>query len=155
MEDINLDKNEIEQIKTEQLEIHIFSQNESKTYSANRISGKVKDRYKFSNYLIDPNRYRFRKVIRVMAFVLMFIKKASKNIKVQSSQIFNHTYPGEISEIIKPSGDRFVLTTGRVRNMTFECPVGNVVELTIDFLKFAMFYYFWKSTKHFVEKKGI
>ena len=76
MEDINLDKNEIEQIKTEQLEIHIFSQNESKTYSANRISGKVKDRYKFSNYLIDPNRYRFRKVIRVMAFVLMFIKKA-------------------------------------------------------------------------------
>jgi hypothetical protein len=36
-------------------------------------------RYKFSNYLIDPNKHRFRDVIRIMAIVLRFISKCRAN----------------------------------------------------------------------------
>ena len=39
-----------------------------------RVSNKVKERYEFSKYLNDPNKFRIRKVVRVLALVLMFIK---------------------------------------------------------------------------------
>ena len=35
----------------------------------------VKDRYRFSQYIIDPNKFRCRKVIRVLSWVLLFITK--------------------------------------------------------------------------------
>ena len=36
--------------------------------------------------MIDPNRFRFRKVVRVLALALTFIKRSSKNLKnVQES----------------------------------------------------------------------
>ena len=35
----------------------------------------VKDRYAFSQYLIDPNRFRYRKGIRVLGLVFLFIGK--------------------------------------------------------------------------------
>ena len=34
---------------------------------------KISERYKFSNYLIDPNRFRLRKVVRIVALVFLFI----------------------------------------------------------------------------------
>ena len=43
-----------------------------------RVSNKVKEGYEFSKYLIDPNKFRFRKLVRVLALILMFIKKISK-----------------------------------------------------------------------------
>ena len=32
-------------------------------------------RYQYSNYVIDPNRYRFRKVVRIVGLVYLFVKK--------------------------------------------------------------------------------
>ena len=45
------------------------------------VPKEVGERYKFSQYLIDPNRFRFRKVIRIMAIVLLFVLKASRKIR--------------------------------------------------------------------------
>ena len=39
------------------------------------IQTSIKSRYEFSQYLIDPNKLRFKKVVRIVALVLKFIKK--------------------------------------------------------------------------------
>ena len=41
------------------------------------VPNELGDRYKFCNYLVDPNKYRFRTVIRIMALVFLFIKNCS------------------------------------------------------------------------------
>ena len=45
------------------------------------VPKQVGERYKFSNYLIDPNRFRFRKVVRILTVALLFILKASRKIR--------------------------------------------------------------------------
>ena len=42
------------------------------------MSVEVGLRYKFSDYLIDPNRHRFRDIIRIMAIVLRFVRNCRK-----------------------------------------------------------------------------
>ena len=41
------------------------------------VPEEVEQRYQFSNYLINPCRFRFSKVLRVLALVFLFIKKIS------------------------------------------------------------------------------
>ena len=41
---------------------------------------EIRKRYQYSNYLIDPNKFRFRKVVRVMTLVRLFIKKLKKRV---------------------------------------------------------------------------
>lgn len=48
---------------------HIFQ-----VSNLNEIGPKVSERLKFSNYLIDPNKFRFRKIVRIMAIVIKFSK---------------------------------------------------------------------------------
>ena len=42
----------------------------------NSLSTKVADRYDFSRYLVDPNKYTWRCVVRVVAYVLKFVRRA-------------------------------------------------------------------------------
>ena len=44
--------------------------------------------YEYSKYLIDPNRFRFRKVVRILAIVKLFIKKC-KQRRNQPNEIEN------------------------------------------------------------------
>ena len=39
-----------------------------------RVNEEIKLRYQLAKYLIDPNRFRFRKVIRILGLALTFIK---------------------------------------------------------------------------------
>ena len=43
-----------------------------------KVPGEVEERYQFSNYIIDPNRFRLRKVVRILALVMMFITKLTR-----------------------------------------------------------------------------
>ena len=45
-------------------------------FPARIIPGEVNSMYKFSQYLIDPNRFRLRKIIRIIGLVYLFIKKS-------------------------------------------------------------------------------
>ena len=42
------------------------------------VPNELGERYKFCNYLVGPNKYRFRTVIRIMALVFLFIKKCNE-----------------------------------------------------------------------------
>ena len=46
-----------------------------------KIPFEVLKCYKFSKYLVDPNKARFKKVVRIFAFTLRFIKKQQKKPK--------------------------------------------------------------------------
>ena len=35
----------------------------------------MRKRLEFSQYIVDPNQFRFRKVIRIVALVMLFINK--------------------------------------------------------------------------------
>ena len=47
----------------------------------------VEQRYRFSNYLLNPNKFRFKTVVRIMGLVLLFIKKICGKIKRKLSII--------------------------------------------------------------------
>ena len=50
---------------------------ECDAFYAKHVPNKVEDRYKFSKYLLNPNKYRFRTVLRFVGLVFLFIKKLS------------------------------------------------------------------------------
>ena len=43
-----------------------------------KILSEVMECYKFSKYVVDSNKARFKRVVRIFAFVLRFIKKLLK-----------------------------------------------------------------------------
>ena len=45
-------------------------------FPARIVPGGVNSRYKISQYLIGPNRFRLRKIIRIIGLVNLFIKKS-------------------------------------------------------------------------------
>ena len=46
-----------------------------KTVHMSSIQMSIKSRYEFTGYLVDPNKFRFQKVVRIVALVYMFIRK--------------------------------------------------------------------------------
>ena len=97
------------------------------------VDNEIKKRYDFSKYLIDPNRFRFIKVVRIMALVVKFIKKLSKNLDRVQKLLFTHNKPGEIA--------KFLQIDENINN---------------DMTKSAMYYFSQKATqevKKFLEKR--
>ena len=48
---------------------------------------EVKERYLFSSYLIDPNKFSFKKVVRILAIVIRYVKLLKSLVIKQSSSI--------------------------------------------------------------------
>ena len=110
------------------------------------VPDRVGARYQFSKYLIDPNKFRFRTVIRIMALTLLFLSKISKNIKklncLEQLNLFE--------ESDAPSKSTYFVTLIKPPSKLF------VVHLTQNFLEAARNYFFKKTTlelKHFVDTK--
>ena len=97
------------------------------------------DRYSFSRYLIDPNRFRFRKVVSVLGLVILFVsnllKKRNKSIKLMQCE-------SERSFLSFIKGDKYLITTGQNA-----CKAGLVVKISKDVLHAALKYYFVKATQ--------
>ena len=109
-------------------------------------------RYQYSNYVIDPNRYRFRKVVRIIGLVYLFIKNLKKRIgKTRTVAIFEN----EIPERFKFWDDKFLVTTGETK-FPFACAKGLVIELEDVNLLQSLNYFYKKATlevKRFVKQK--
>ena len=54
-----------------------------------QISKKVKERLEFSQYIIDPNRFNFYKVFRVVALVIKAVKKMLERCKKAVDSFFS------------------------------------------------------------------
>ena len=49
----------------------------------------VKERYTFSNYIIDPNKYGYKKSVRILAILKRFIKNCRNKVKNSLSRSYN------------------------------------------------------------------
>ena len=55
-----------------------------------KVPKEVQECYQFSNYLLDPNKRRFKTVIRVTGFVLKFINNVQERLKGNLINSSNH-----------------------------------------------------------------
>ena len=94
--DLKLTDDELKDYKAELndlLDEDWIHQHLSKSYSMTHVytnfsvlsddtAEKVKQRYDFSKYILDPNKFRFRKAVRIVGVIFLFISKMLKRLKV-------------------------------------------------------------------------
>ena len=74
----NLIKYSPEKHEDEHQNAYLATQVENGISCYKNVPQEVEECYKFSNYLIDPNKRRFKTVVRIMALVLKFVKSLRK-----------------------------------------------------------------------------
>ena len=157
LEQIKISQQELNEANKETMIMKTFHTNQNAEVKSS-FDEQIKLRYMFSNFLINPNKFRFRKVIRVFALVLKFVWKISKVIpKVLENIIFKHVPPGGLADILKFSSDRYIVTTGLVHDASLKANNVDVkvIELSEHMLRSSMTYFSLKSSKevkHFLSK---
>ena len=119
------------------------------------VPASLEDRYKFSKYILDPNRHRFRKVVRVLGLMLLFLKNFYKKINRPLPKYFPKGTHTQIPGIVPYFWDQHLVTIGTTSGK-FKCNPGLVVILDRDMINVSLSYYFRKATeeiKHFLPKK--
>ena len=129
IEDLRLSQQEMAEANNEKLVLRTFFCHTTAAF-ATISHEKTKLRYDYSDYLIDPNKHRFRKVVRILALVLTFIKKASGNVtKVRKNKVFTHTGPNDIPDLLKSVSDKYLVTSNVGVSSLITCKSGMVVEV--------------------------
>ena len=136
----------------------------------NYVPHTVKDYYKFSKYVIDPNRFRFKSVVRVLSLVLLFIKNIRNKLNKPALKIEDGVGEYDNRDLYLTQGlcKRFLVTIGNDKRDIFKCQNGLVVVVRDELLHLAQHYFFRKASeevKHFfpdskyknlsVEKSGV
>ena len=118
---------------------------------------EVKKRYQHSNYIIDPNKFRFRKSLRVQALVMMFVRKLKKRKGKDTPPVSSTLKKIEIPVAFMFKYDQHLVTQSASKTeSTMKCKDGLVVSLTEDDIRYALEYFYRKATeevKMFVNKK--
>ena len=126
----------------------------------------LRERYSFAQYIIDPNLFRFRKVVRILGFVMLFIQKLLA-LRQKNFTSVSHCSDKTIPDIVAYQGDQYLVTTGKSKNGVFKCKPGLVIELPMLMINAALRYFYVKATdeiKHFhgdkfktisIEREGI
>ena len=161
--ELKLEMTEIEQIKAESLRPESVDQtieqgpcigtNDSVSYQCRKVDQKVvAERYIFSNYVIDPNKFRLRKVIRVLTLVILFIRKLRNRISKTDNAV-------QVTQQ-EHSNQQYVVTSGigssTRKGKVLKCMPGQVICISDADIKLAYDYYFRKCTeeiKRFADKK--
>ena len=133
----------------EHVHSHCFVAGGSKCFvspkDSEEISVKVSERLQFSQYIIDPNKFKFHKVVRIQAYVIKAAKVWLSKMKV-GKKLSRFSYPIEA-------------TDGVVANRSALEKIGclsDTVLLSDSEVQYSLDYFFQKSTeevKHFLHPK--
>ena len=88
---LNNTENEVASKELYQIDPNTDFYTEIEIYSASSRN-LIKERYEYSNYLIDPNYRRFHTVIRIFSLVLLFIRNMQRDVKRRKS--------GEVKSVV-------------------------------------------------------
>ena len=89
--DLNLSQLELSKVNEETFPHSITSDSLSHhVQSQTNIPDDVRERYEFSKYLIDPNRHRFSKVIRILSYVMKFLRRKCKYSVIPHQNLNKH-----------------------------------------------------------------
>ena len=103
---------------------------------------EIKKRYTFSDYIVDPNKFRFRKVVRIVGLLFLFISKL-KNMK--NKKLHTTVVDSNLPKQFRFSNDQCLVTQGKYGH-PFVCEKGLTVMLTEKYLLLALDYFFKKGT---------
>ena len=157
VEQVMLDNEAKSEARKEKIVIDVLQDNYfvAHTFVPERqVPEEVGLRYKFCNYVIDPNKFRFKKTVRVLALVLIFVKKMLKILQRVPVSVSVETKHFNIPDIFSKPDSSFLVTTGE-KSKGLQCPKGLVVELPDIMIKNALAYFFKISTleiKQFLPK---
>ena len=91
---------------------------------------------------MDPNRFRFRKVVRIMGLVLKFL--LLKCPSASKFKVFKHEGHDILPAVLKNVNDRFLVTNGQVNDLP--CKAGSVIEVTDKILRYGWNYFVIKAS---------
>ena len=104
------------------------------------------------NIYLTPSKFRFRKVVRIMGLVCLFISKICKHCSYK----LLFAQPSETNpNIFQNKADRYILTTGRNQVGSMKCSPGLVICLPNSMIMNALQYYYRKASnevKQFFKK---
>ena len=91
------------------------------------VPNEVKERYQFSNYIIDPNKFRFRKVVRILVLVILFIKNLKRKIQIREGKYIQNSKN-------ETKNENYLVTVGESykvgKSTRIQCKPGLVINLT-------------------------
>lgn len=132
----------------------------SKTYSncypilTKNVEEKISERYVLSDYLIDPLKFRFRKIVRILAIVILFASKLKLRVHKRNwDQPFTNWNLHDQFKFINDA----VITTNGSGDPPFACPKGLTIELSEYYLRCSLNYFFIKASlevKNFMKQKS-
>ena len=140
VEEIKLKSNELSSIKAESLKpefvekLSCFEEVDevvfkSRHYLGNVVkkvdSDRLKERYEFLQYIIDPNRFRLRKVVRILAMVMLFVRNLKK--KIRPAELSTDAVPNDLVVHQELGEGKYLVTSGSMYSVKNE--VGNAAEL--------------------------
>ena len=117
---------------------------------------KVGKMYKYSKYIIDPNKFHFTKVVRVLSLVFLFVRNIRRNISRKRGlkvSVFNSSI--KLPSLFSICDDKILITEGK--GPLLKCPKGLVVEISEQCMLESLHYFFRKATrelKHFNQKSA-
>ena len=91
-----------------------------------------------SHYVIDPTRFRFRKLVRILALVFLFINNLKAKLNINSDLTMYSV--NELPIQFKNYNNKYLVTQEKnsINIIPFNCPKGLVVTLNDDLLKRAL-----------------
>lgn len=156
IKDLRLSSKEKDQHDEESLQIESPENTNHNIYSTQNVPSEVEERYRFNNYVIDPNKFRLQKVIRILAIVILFIK----NLKKKVGRLMNNSNSIScIPSLFTSENNQYLVTEGKSNCQSgsiFQCKGGLVVILTNDDLKQSLTYFYRKATeevKQFLDQR--
>ena len=122
-EELKLNKEEIkgyenEILKSEMIDVEWIDKHleviHSKSYAVleKGVPDKVGERYLFSRYIMDPNKFRFRNVVRIVALIILFVKNLKIRIKSTNNPNTGLIIKNEIPAQFKFQNDVYLVTQG-------------------------------------------
>ena len=114
-------------------------------------TSEINKRYEFSDYVLDPNKFRFKKVVKILALIKMFVNKLKAKIgKSSAVTVSQNSVPDQLSL----GRDAYLVTQGNGK-FPFTSPPGLVVHLPLENIVQSLNYFYEKATdelKHFYKK---
>ena len=99
-----------------------------------------------SHYVIDPNKFRLRKVVRVLALVFLFIRNLKRKVNINLH--YTVVSENELPIQFKNFNDKYLITQEKnsLNAFPFDCVKGLVVTLNDELLITALNYLYKKAT---------
>ena len=84
---MKLDRSKFPMLSSDEIKLsdadikHVNIESQVHVVKCQKVPEEVRERYKFSNHVIDPNQHSFSRVVRILAFVRRFCNNTRRNTK--------------------------------------------------------------------------